>query len=541
MPAATGNRTLRSILHWIFFCIFASFAVCTAFDAVAHAPHNSTGVNATCAEGRCSFIGAKAKKQRSNVTVYNKKKHKKGLTPGGLVESRLFAKRALNHTVQMTCNIKPLTCISFPMLCARKDKVTGELVSLIQAALLTPCTTLAWPVTVLLLILIGISRCTLSSQQDSNNGDGASADEGADNLEQVTTLFRAPPQNRIVAFAREVFDSVTVCWHTAPPILLQHMQYAYFALLMIQLHALAIPEGYAFMLPEMIEYEGILARGTSFWTEYLLPGVKRHDFSPISITSQLWREQLNLERWGVIIFISIYLMLPPLPRQRWMRTLSAASFTAGTLLLTHMTGIAAMLLKSHTNAPLFQMLVGALIAMPSMQLATTPAGRMRAGSWLCNCYFFCIVVPTYLCSGLSKVRYEGFLALLDSSYTYNQFEKAANREHAPLRGFNHDLITSLPSSMYLLGWFIVLFELVLPSIVLVARQNSNLAKWARLALMIIAAKFHVVAFFLFGANFCFNLLLLLLLLAAMSPTWIPLAHLLARDLARKLLPETFDV
>jgi len=146
------------------------------------------------------------------------------------------------------------------------------------------------------------------------------------------------------------------------------------------------------------------------------------------------------------------------------------------------------------------LLVGALtVVVYDVSDDPRDARGRRAARWLRTFLFVSVLAPIYLCSGLSKMRYEGL---------YDNFVRARwlkrglldSPQRQTFRAIN-EYIAHTKSLLVLFSVGNQLFETGVSLLVLFAGATPMLQEAFNVALLVTAAAFHVYVFFFLGPNF----------------------------------------
>ena len=175
---------------------------------------------------------------------------------------------------------------------------------------------------------------------------------------------------------------------------------------------------------------------------------------------------------------------------------------------------------SHTNQPAILFVFAAALGMPFLGGQHGDAASDAAGRWMTQFLALCVLAPVYLAAGLSKLRYNGIADVLNGNWLHYALTKGstdiAMRSVAPgLLAF----VIQLDSRLPIMSWGAFAFEVALPALVLVAPPPASArhAGCVHLAFVASAIGFHAFNFVLLGANFLTNVVLLLVLGAAILP------------------------
>jgi len=132
----------------------------------------------------------------------------------------------------------------------------------------------------------------------------------------------------------------------------------------------------------------------------------------------------------------------------------------------------------------------------------------RAGQWLRTCLFACVLVPVYLFSGVSKLRYMELDAHVTGAWLTDMFKVHKSRAGLP---WLNDFVQSVPLLHTLLSWGNVVVEVLLPvACLLLLHSTSRIATLSRALFLAGLVGFHVSIYLLMGPNFLRNCVLCLL-------------------------------
>lgn len=269
--------------------------------------------------------------------------------------------------------------------------------------------------------------------------------------------------------------------------------------------ALSVPENCALAVPEVVE----MARGYPVLpssklphlilpiAQMLLPGLDRQTV-PQHVVRLEWARTTCLWSWAS------FLLVPS-----WWSYLSTLSYCVGALAYAGLGYLTIHYSLSHNLVPLLIFVLGATLAIPDL-------GRnARTSAWLRRFLVTGVVVPSYLCSGLSKLRYDGWARILSGAWLVE--DDIMTNPETFLRSTVpdlHSLVLHTPGALALMSWGVVVLELVLPLGVLVLATCRQMPTAGLMTFLCIAICFHMSILLMLGPNFAH---LVILDLVALNP------------------------
>ena len=184
------------------------------------------------------------------------------------------------------------------------------------------------------------------------------------------------------------------------------------------------------------------------------------------------------------------------------------SYTVGAVCYVTLGAIGLMYDHCHSpQGPMLLVLSLSVVVYDVSDDPKDPRGR-RAAKWLRTFLFVSVLAPIYLCSGISKLRYEGI---------YDNFVKADWLKRALLSDLqrqtypkiNNYIGTSQILATFF-SWGNQVFETFLPLLVLFNPMGPRYQGVMNYLLLLVAACFHIYVFFFLGPNFSRLGLMLLL-------------------------------
>ena len=195
-------------------------------------------------------------------------------------------------------------------------------------------------------------------------------------------------------------------------------------------------------------------------------------------TAAEWYARLSCVRVALVASWVVFLLVPA----AYTRT-AAASYSAGAGLYAYLVGIALDYTGGHQTPQVVAMFVLlAATAVPGL------ATNERAGSWLRQMLISAVLVPTYLLSGVDKLRVHGVIANLDGEW----LQKAAHaRPSTWLRPSEPTLAAFSCGNLFL--------EVALPVVVLFSAQGRA-ATACRVLVCALSLAFYVAFVVLLGSH-----------------------------------------
>ena len=199
----------------------------------------------------------------------------------------------------------------------------------------------------------------------------------------------------------------------------------------------------------------------------------------------------QIRGWGLISWLAFLLIPEGRNYSAWAATICYAFGAAAYLFLG---SIGLMYKLSHSTQGGLLFVTATTVAIPP--LFGIDKGRQVAGSaWLRRFLFLGILIPIYLMSGISKLRYVGILANLNGRWLWELFEPK-KRKYASWT-FLRDLLYNHKILLAFMSWGNLVLEIFVP-LALLLRLESKLL---RMSFHGIALAFHISIFFLVGPNF----------------------------------------
>ena len=190
-----------------------------------------------------------------------------------------------------------------------------------------------------------------------------------------------------------------------------------------------------------------------------------------------------------------WLMFLTIPEGRNYSTWAATiCYTLGAVSYFFLGSIGLMYKLSHSTQGGLLFVAATSFAIPALFAMDTD--RQVAGSaWLRRFLFLGILIPIYLMSGISKIRYVGILTNLNGRWLWELFEPNSRKYAAwtSLRNllYNHKILLTFMS------WGNLVLEIFLPLALILKLDSAVL----RISFHGIALAFHTSIFFLVGPNF----------------------------------------
>jgi hypothetical protein len=222
-------------------------------------------------------------------------------------------------------------------------------------------------------------------------------------------------------------------------------------------------------------------------------------------TAELWASRLRMVRALGLAAWAAYLALPPATRA------AAITYAIGAAVYFALGSIGLMYNLAHSTQGPMLFVVLAAFAVPHLT-----DEDCRAGRWLRQTLWTCVLVPVYLFSGLSKLRYHGVYGNLTGAWLMatHSFDNDIARQVMPQAD---SLVFGSPLLVAFFSWGNLLIEIILPIASLLYTRGTR-AAYLRMAFLVVAALFHASIFLLIGPNF--SRMLLLLLFAADPLSWV---------------------
>jgi len=300
-------------------------------------------------------------------------------------------------------------------------------------------------------------------------------------------------------------------WSCGPQITMASLKAFLAALLLIELLGLQAPQTNVFALPETIRRvrahpygrkpELGFQSGLTSGEADLMPRLT-YIFMPSlnDATADSYATVFSILRSSVLVSWCAFLALPG----AW--TASWGCFLCGVVVYVVMAALGTMFQPVCVSLCTCYFLVAAACVLPSLEKSP------RARSWLGMFLMHSALIPFYLSSGLSKLRYAGWGAMLSGSWATQALQLALARSALP--GFTA-WIQKTPVAMAIMSLGVNLVEFLLPvSLLFLAGSSSDFALWLRSSWILLATFFHIATIVVIGPNFARQLPLLMMLLHA---------------------------
>eukprot|EP00440_Ansanella_granifera_P053631 gb/GFBE01058142.1/.p1 GENE.gb/GFBE01058142.1/~~gb/GFBE01058142.1/.p1 ORF type:complete len:1389 (+),score=207.12 gb/GFBE01058142.1/:1-4167(+) len=250
----------------------------------------------------------------------------------------------------------------------------------------------------------------------------------------------------------------------------------------------------------------------------LVPDPETHRYMPTVVSVLLpKRGGVSLEFWSGTLHGAQWLMIlswlaclaMPTHKGRPTASVFAVFYRFGAIAFCYLALLHIVFTGNHG-------LIGEFHFILASTLAVGDLGNPRASSWLYKFLVLCVLIPSYLFAGISKLRYAGFVDQYEAHWL--QFAVTTQSHRSNWKSLS-DIVIAVPSLQKLASCGNMVVELVLPLLMLrycfkhQAKLESGAIKACRVvqySFFLGALALHVGVFLILGPNFVQNCILLLL-------------------------------
>ena len=301
-----------------------------------------------------------------------------------------------------------------------------------------------------------------------------------------------------------LFSRPACYWTRGPPCLhpVATLKLTVFLLLAVDLVGLTAPELNILATPELIARDGRHPKQGRSKLSGIIPPLTQWAMPDLSFeTAAAHSAWLRKVRTTLFVAWGLFLALPP----RFRICLTALYVLgAGSYVCLGSLGLPYNLAHSTQSSMLFVTL--ASFTVPD--LATNP----RSGTWLLQMILRAVVSPFYLCSGISKLRYIGVRRQVSGAWLIEDvgtFGSLGMFVRAAVPTINH-LVFHMPGGLILMGVGNLVFEFLMPFLILLSVPGSMCEFLFRMGLSVMAFGFHLAIFLMMGPNFIRHSVLVLM-------------------------------